>query len=288
MAALPQTTPAPASALVRPPPTSPAFKPPQRCQLPKLRLEIRDLDHAGAKRFLSTVNPSDCLSTAAASVARLLYPDRFNIPCYASTTTSTPTAASSPSPLPPPTRSVTLILRDMPGVAHTVSSDLDHDHKQIHLSLSYIASIPLDRAAAEIAGVVTHELVHCLQHNALGTCPSGLIEGVADWVRLRADLAPPHWRRQPHRRPDSHSHHGDHDAPCWDAGYQTTAFFLDYLQHRFGHDFVPRLNNHLHSCTYQESPFWLHLTQSSVNHLWNEYQDTLKCQKVNDPPSGQQ
>ncbi|PHH73793.1 hypothetical protein CDD82_5270 [Ophiocordyceps australis] len=176
----------------------------------------------------------------------------------------------------------------MSGVAHTVSSDLDVDHKQIHLSLSYIASIPPDRAAPEIAGVVIHELVHCLQHTALGTCPSGLVEGVADWVRLRAGFAPPHWRRQPHGPRDSGSHHGHDDGPCWDAGYQTTAFFLDYLHHRFGHDFVPRLNNHLHSCTYQESPFWLHLTQCSVNNLWNEYRDTLESQNVDGPLNDQQ
>ncbi|CRK29602.1 hypothetical protein BN1708_005021 [Verticillium longisporum] len=138
---------------------------------PKLRLEIRDLNHAGATAFLATTTASTLLQDAIANVLRLLY--------------STP---STPDTTAPPTRSVTVILRAMPGVAYTTGSDLDADHKEIHFSLSYIAGIPADRRTAEITGVLTHELVHCYQWNARGTCPGGLIEGVADWVRLRCRL----------------------------------------------------------------------------------------------------
>ena len=46
--------------------------------------------------------------------------------------------------------------------------------------------------------------MHCWQYNGLGTCPGGLIEGIADYVRLKDDLAPPHWTRG-----------GKH----WDEGY---------------------------------------------------------------------
>jgi hypothetical protein len=74
---------------------------------------------------------------------------------------------------------------------------LDNDHKEIHFSLSYISSItPASRLTHEITGVLTHELVHCYQWDADGTCPGGLIEGVADWVRLNCDLSPPHWKRE--------------------------------------------------------------------------------------------
>jgi hypothetical protein len=38
--------------------------------------------------------------------------------------------------------------------------------------------------------------VHCYQWDAEGTCPGGLIEGVADWVRLNCDLSPPHWKKE--------------------------------------------------------------------------------------------
>lgn len=43
---------------------------------------------------------------------------------------------------------------------------------------------------------MVHEMVHCWQRNAHGTAPGGLIEGIADWVRLKAGLVPPHWKRE--------------------------------------------------------------------------------------------
>jgi hypothetical protein len=69
---------------------------------PKLRLKIQDLDHAGAAKFLGAVNAATVLSTAINNVLRLLYrtPSDQHTTC-------------------PPTRSVTLVLRDMDGVAYT-------------------------------------------------------------------------------------------------------------------------------------------------------------------------
>jgi hypothetical protein len=69
---------------------------------PKLRLEIRDLGHPGASKFLTAINVSTVFSAAVKNVQRLLY--------------RTP---SEPHTTCPPTRSVTLILRDMGGVAYT-------------------------------------------------------------------------------------------------------------------------------------------------------------------------
>lgn len=146
---------------------------------PKLRLEIRDLDHPGATKFLSAVNVGTIFSVAVKNVQRLLY-----------------RAPSEPHTNVPPTRSVTLILRDMGGVAYTTGTELDPDHKEIHFSLSYIDGIDTSRLTAEITGVLTHELVHCYQWDACGSCPGGLIEGIADWVRLSCDLSPPHWKRE--------------------------------------------------------------------------------------------
>lgn len=79
-------------------------------------------------------------------------------------------------------RSVTLILRPMAGVAHSTSSELDEDHKEIHCSTGYLAD-NASVAREEIYGVVIHEMVHCFQYNAQGTCPSGLIEGIAGKLR---------------------------------------------------------------------------------------------------------
>ncbi|PNY26037.1 Uncharacterized protein TCAP_04031 [Tolypocladium capitatum] len=215
--------------------------------LPKLRLEVRDLAHPGAPLFLDSVNATRCLTTAIANLLRLLY--------------TTPPAGPGSATV-PPTRSVTLILRDMSGVAYTTGSDLDNDHKEIHFSLSYLEGIPAARAAREIAGVVTHELVHCYQYDGFGTCPGGLIEGVADWVRLRCGLAPPHWVRDA--------------AGSWDAGYQKTAYFLDYLEGRFGNGLVRRVNEKLRVKKYDEAAFWTELTGASVDVLWKAYGESLK------------
>lgn len=75
-------------------------------------------------------------------------------------------------------RSVTLYLEDMDGVAHTMGSDLDNDHKEIHFSTRHIENNK-QRAKDEIMGVIVHEMVHCFQYNAKGSCPGGLIEGIA-------------------------------------------------------------------------------------------------------------
>ncbi|KAF7561700.1 hypothetical protein G7046_g2412 [Stylonectria norvegica] len=212
---------------------------------PKLRLEIRDLTHAGARTFLDAVNTTDCVSRAVQNVLRLL---------YASPTCRTTTL--------PPTRSVTLILRDMGGVAYTTGSDLDNDHKEIHFSLGYISRIAKTRGTDEIAGVITHELVHCFQYNGFGSCPGGLIEGIADWVRLNCQLSPPHWKR-------------DADGK-WDGGYQHTAYFLEYLEGRFGAGTVQRLNEKLRIQRYEEKAFWTELVGRPVEQLWGDYADKLK------------
>ena len=217
--------------------------------LPKLRLEIRDLSHPGSSIFLSAVHASGVLASAVRNVLRCLY-----------------LSPSCPATTLPPTRSVTLILRDMDGVAYTTGSDLDDDHKEIHFSTRYIAGITPDaRRTDEITGVLTHELVHCFQYNGRGHCPGGLIEGIADWVRLRCHLAPPHWKREA----------GDK----WDAGYQTTAYFLDYLEGRFGDGTVPRLNETLRTDRYGEKVTWDAVVGRTVEDLWSEYTASLKDEK---------
>ncbi|EAQ87997.1 hypothetical protein CHGG_04616 [Chaetomium globosum CBS 148.51] len=213
---------------------------------PKLRLKIQDLDHPGAAKFLNSVNSATVLSTAVNNVLRLLYKS----PSEKHTTV-------------PPTRSVTLVLRDMGGVAYTTGflltqlpllhptrkTDLDNDHKEIHFSLNYINSInPVSRLTHEITGVLTHELVHCYQWDAEGTCPGGLIEGVADWVRLNCDLSPPHWKKE-----------------------VEGAYFLQYLEQRFGEGTIRRLNDELRRHKYECEAFWPGLLGRSVEKLYGDY-----------------
>jgi hypothetical protein len=239
--------------------------------LPKLRLEIRNLAHPGASLFLSSVNAAELLSRAAQNVLRHLYvappPD-----AAAPATGADSSSSSSKSPFrAPPTRSVTVILRDLGGgVAYTTGSELDDDHKEIHVHLGYVAGQSAARAAAEIDGVLTHELVHCLQWSARDV-PGGLIEGVADWVRLRCGLAPPHWQR-----PGGGSGSG-HAGDRWDQGYQHTAYFLAYLEDRFGDDAVRRINDTLRTVPrYDEKPFWTGLLGRPVDQLWEDYKESLK------------
>jgi len=150
----------------------------------------------------------------------------------------------------------------MGGVAYTTGLDLDSDHKEIHLSTEYIENISSDRVKEEIMGVVVHEMVHCWQHDARGTAPGGLIEGVADWVRLKAGFAPPHWKRR-----------ADGD---WDRGYDVTAFFLEWLEDSYGVDIVRRVNEGLRQDKYKEKTFWKDCCGKSVADLWEEYGRSLK------------
>ncbi|MCJ1410570.1 hypothetical protein MMC19_004656 [Ptychographa xylographoides] len=212
---------------------------------PKLRFECRDLNHTGALVFFKTTNPATILSDAVTMVLQTLY-----IPFEGNA-------------LIPPVRSITLILRPMAGVAYTTGTELDDEHKEIHFSLDYIANMSNSerRQKEEIQGVIVHEMVHCWQWNALGTAPGGLIEGVADFVRLRAALSPPHWKKEAG---------GD-----WDAGYQHTAYFLEWMEVKFGEGAVMRVNEELRDKKYHEKEFWTKLFGSNVSRLWEEYSKTL-------------
>ncbi|KAI9879295.1 MAG: hypothetical protein M1830_008946 [Pleopsidium flavum] len=212
----------------------------------KLLLKINDLSTPGAQDFFSSVNALQALQSAVTSVLTHLYP-------------------SAPTTPTPGTRSVTLVLRSMDGVAYTTGKDIDDDHKEVHFSTSYIEKIPAERKKDEILGVITHEMVHCWQWNAQGTAPGGLIEGVADWVRLKAGLAPPHWKREAG---------GD-----WDAGYQHTGYFLDFLEGKYGEGSVRRVNDNLRDCKYEEEKFWNGIFGHHVGNLWEEYEKKLNKEK---------
>jgi hypothetical protein len=215
---------------------------------PLLRLELRDLSSDGSRAFLRLVHASTALQDAVSTVLTLLYKD-MHASCI------------------PPTRSVTLVLRDMDGVAYTTGLDLDDDHKEIHLSTRYIEFVPESRQKEEILGVLVHEMVHCWQHSAFGQAPGGLIEGVADWVRLKAGYAPPHWKR-----------HVDCD---WDAGYERTGYFLEWLESEHGEDVVRRLNEAMRDCKYDAHRVWFGCCGKAVDELWEEYKKSVgeECEK---------
>ncbi|PSS29643.1 hypothetical protein PHLCEN_2v2791 [Hermanssonia centrifuga] len=145
----------------------------------------------------------------------------------------------------------------MPGVAHTFGSEI---YKEIHFSLDHIQN-SASRAKDEIMGVLTHEVVHCFQHTGKDKpFPGGLGEGIADWVRLRAGLAPPHWK--------------EGRGGTWDAGYEATGYFLDWLEERYGYGIVQELNGFMKDRPWEEGIF-KELTGRKIGKLWELYKEHL-------------
>ncbi|KJA28555.1 hypothetical protein HYPSUDRAFT_128954 [Hypholoma sublateritium FD-334 SS-4] len=218
-------------------PPLPPTPPPRKA--PTFRLRVDDLAHPGVAVFFSAVVPADVLQRAVDASMTWLY-----------TRETAPTKYV--------VKSITLILRAMDGVAHTTGT---RTHKEIHLSLDYVLKTRY-HAADEITGVLVHEAVHCFQHFARGTCPGGLVEGIADFVRLRAGRAPPHWTRSA--------------DGAWDAGYERTAYFLAWLDARGAPTapeegtFVRRLNASMRSGAYDARIFET-LAGQPVDALWTAY-----------------
>uniref|UniRef100_A0A0C9S800 TSA: Wollemia nobilis Ref_Wollemi_Transcript_12531_1084 transcribed RNA sequence n=1 Tax=Wollemia nobilis TaxID=56998 RepID=A0A0C9S800_9CONI len=143
---------------------------------------------------------------------------------------------------------ITLIVESMPsGVAFTANDE-------IHLSSEYVASFQGD-VKTEIRGVLYHEVTHVWQWSGNGNAPGGLIEGIADYVRLTAGLAPSHWVKP-----------GGGDR--WDQGYDVTAYFLQYCE-SVSSGFVANMNAKLAGGW--NVSFFNDLTGKSVDELWNDY-----------------
>lgn len=203
-------------------------------RIPLLRLRVNDVSSEGSAAFFEHINATTLLREAVVGVLAGLY---------------------TPETVPPSVRSVTLVLRSMGGIAYTTGSELDDDHKEIHFSTDYIGALPAEKVKHEILGVVRHEMVHCWQYNGLGACPGGLIEGIADYIRLKDSLAPPHWKR---------------DGKHWDDGYQVTAYFLEWCEQKCGAGFVKGLNGRMKDRKYSPD-IWTELSGTSVQELWKEY-----------------
>ncbi|KAL2423626.1 hypothetical protein ABEF95_002830 [Exophiala dermatitidis] len=217
-----------------------------------LRLHLDEVTHPASQIACSSLDSGLYLTRAIEHVTSQLY---------------TPYGLDSV----PKVRSVTVVLRSMGGVAYTTGLPLDDLHKEIHLSLDYVQGVQSrdsTRIRHEIAGVVTHEMVHCYQHNCHGTALGGLIEGIADFVRLKCGLAPPHWNKTPESR-----------GQRWDEGYQKTAWFLEWLEDRHGKGSISRMNETMGRENYDEKRFWHGLFGQSVEELWSQYKASWKAKE---------
>jgi hypothetical protein len=239
---------------------------------PLLRLQLNDLSLEGSSIFLSLIHGHEDLSAQVQNVLNLLYDPPKNDKDQASETEAESHTEKGKRPSTthrPATRSVTFILHNFEGVAYTTGTDLDSDHKEIHISTDYILRCaPRADKRHELLGVICHELVHCFQWNAQGTCPSGLIEGVADYVRLRAGLGAAHWKQEAS---------GEWDG---DGGYQKTGYFLGWLEEKFGEGVVKRLNGCLRDGEYDGKKVFAECCEGGkVEELWKEYRAELEGKK---------
>ncbi|KAJ6905838.1 hypothetical protein NC652_023556 [Populus alba x Populus x berolinensis] len=112
-----------------------------------------------------------------------------------------------------------------------------------------------DEIHVKITGVLYHEMAHIWQWNGNGQAPGGLIEGIADFARLKANYAPSHWV-QP----------GQGDR--WDQGYDVTAKFLDYCND-LRNGFIAELNKKM--MTGYSAQFFVDLLGKTVDQLWTDY-----------------
>ncbi|XP_059644211.1 uncharacterized protein LOC132285980 [Cornus florida] len=145
-------------------------------------------------------------------------------------------------------KTVSFFIENMDGVAYA-------ENNEIHLSANYIEGYSGD-LKREFNGVIYHEMTHIWQWNGDGKADiGGLIEGIADYVRLKADYAPSHWV-QPGQ------------GARWDQGYDVTARFLDYCD-SLRNGFVADLNKKMKNA-YSDN-YFVELLGKTVDQLWIDY-----------------
>lgn len=111
-----------------------------------------------------------------------------------------------------------------------------------------------------ILGVLYHEITHIWQWSGNSTVPGGLIEGIADYVRLKSGYIPGNWVEPG-------------GGNRWDEGYVVTARFLEYLEGvRSG--LVGELNRRLRDG--YSADYFRQLVGKPVDELWAEYKTKAK------------
>ncbi|KAE9447163.1 hypothetical protein C3L33_20957, partial [Rhododendron williamsianum] len=145
---------------------------------------------------------------------------------------------------------VSLYIDSMAGVAYTNTIN-----NEIHFSANYI-QLYIGNVKTEFTGVMYHEMTHVWQWYGNGQpTPPGLIEGIADFIRLKAGYALSTWVKPG-------------QGFRWDQGYDVTARFLDYCEGlRSG--FVAELNKKLRT-GYSEY-YFVELLGKTVDQLWSDY-----------------
>ncbi|KAI4371979.1 hypothetical protein MLD38_010267 [Melastoma candidum] len=124
----------------------------------------------------------------------------------------------------------------------------------IWLNSDYIQSF-VGNLKDDITGVLYHESTRVWQWTGDGRAPAGLVNGIADYVRLKAG-----WRSRTWPKRGS--------GQRWNEGYAITAYFLEYLE-VLKEGFVGQLNvmmKYYYTPTYFET-----LLGKDVDQLWKDY-----------------
>ncbi|KAH7575331.1 hypothetical protein ACOSP7_005149 [Xanthoceras sorbifolium] len=127
-------------------------------------------------------------------------------------------------------------------------------NNKVKVNTKYIYKFNGDVKRA-FTGVMYHELTRVWQWKGNGQAPIGLINGIADFVRLRAYYPAQDWVKPG-------------EGSRWDEGYSVTAYFLDYCE-SLKRGFVANLNKKMKD-GYSDN-FFEELLGMSVDELWNDY-----------------
>lgn len=133
----------------------------------------------------------------------------------------------------------------MDGIAYTVGN-------AIHLGADYVGNVTGDIRAA-VTEVYFHEVAHVWQWSGEGSAPVGLLDGIADYVVLKAGLGT--WAKPG-------------KGTRWDQGYDATALFLNYCS-SFRGTFVADLNRMM-KVKYSDQ-YFVALLRKTVDQLWADY-----------------
>lgn len=123
--------------------------------------------------------------------------------------------------------------------------------------------------ASVTASYSTHEVVHLFQRypTNVTTQTSGVTEGIADWCLVQLG-----YHTVAGQRPSG-------GGTAWDAGYDTTAFFLDYVEKTAGGGtpgFVRALNASMNTTTWSPSVITgMNVQGKTVDALWADYKAWL-------------
>ncbi|KAM3377267.1 hypothetical protein P3S68_009680 [Capsicum galapagoense] len=137
-------------------------------------------------------------------------------------------------------------------IAYTVGNE-------IHLGTSYIQSYS-GNIKTEVTGIIFHEATHVWQWFGNSSTPRGLIEGIADYVRLKAGYAVSNWAQ-------------NGQGSRWDEGYSVTARFLDYCN-GLRNGFVAELNKKMR--TGYSNNFFVELLGKTPEQLFADYKAKYK------------